>query len=88
MDTSTPQGRMLFQMSGVFAEFERTMIVERVKAGLRRAKAEGTKLGRPRVSAEIEGKIREQLALGLGIHRVAKVVGCGSGTVQRVRASA
>jgi DNA invertase Pin-like site-specific DNA recombinase len=41
MDTSTPQGRMLFQMSGVFAEFERAMIVERVKAGLRRAKAEG-----------------------------------------------
>jgi DNA invertase Pin-like site-specific DNA recombinase len=87
MDSSTPQGRMLFQMSGVFAEFERAMIVERVKAGLRRAKAEGTKLGRPRVSAEIEGQIREQLALGLGIHRVAKVVGCGSGTVQRVRAS-
>jgi outer membrane protein OmpA-like peptidoglycan-associated protein len=78
---------MLFQMSGVFAEFERAMIVERVNAGLRRAKAEGTKLGRPRVSAEIEGKIREQLALGLGIHRVAKLVGCGSGTVQRVRAS-
>jgi DNA invertase Pin-like site-specific DNA recombinase len=41
MDTSTPQGRMLFQMSGVFAQFERAMIVERVKAGLRRAKAEG-----------------------------------------------
>jgi hypothetical protein len=40
------------------------------------------------ISAEVEGQIREQLALGLGIHRVAKVVGCGSGTVQRVRASA
>ena len=53
-----------------------------------RAKAEGTKLGRPRISAEIEGKIREQLALGLGIHRVARLIGVGSGTVQRVRASA
>jgi DNA invertase Pin-like site-specific DNA recombinase len=66
-------------MSGVFPEFERAMIVERVKAGLRRAQAEGTKLGRPRVNAEIEGKMREQLALGLGIHRVAKLVGCGRG---------
>jgi DNA invertase Pin-like site-specific DNA recombinase len=88
VDTSTPAGEALFGMLGVFAQFERAMIVERVKAGLRRAKAEGTTLGRPRVSAEVEGKIREQLALGLGIHRVAKVVGCGSGTVQRVRASA
>ena len=64
MDTSTPQGRLLFQMSGVFlAEFERAMIVEWVKAGPKRARAEGIKLGRPRVSAEIEGKIRDQLAL-------------------------
>lgn len=85
IDTSTPAGRMVYQVSGVFAEFERAMIVERVKAGLRRAKAEGTKLGRPRVGVEIEGTIREQLALGLGIHRVAKLIGCGSGTVQRVR---
>ena len=91
IDTSTPSGEAIFQMCGVFSQFERAMIVERVKAGLRKAKAEGTKsgrpLGRPRISAEIEGKIREQLALGLGIHRVAKLVGCGSGTVQRVRAS-
>ena len=88
VDTSTPAGRALFQMLGVFAEFERAMIVERVKAGLKRAKAEGTTLGRPRISAEVEGKIREQLALGFGIHKVANLVGVGSGTVQRVRATA
>ena len=82
-----PAGRALFQMLGVFAEFERAMIVERVKAGLKRAKAEGTKLGRPRISADVENRIREQLVLGLGIHRVAKLVGCGSGTVQRVKAA-
>jgi DNA invertase Pin-like site-specific DNA recombinase len=63
------------------------MIVERVKAGLKRAKAEGTKLGRSRISADVENRIREQFVLGLGIHRVAKLVGCGSGTVQRVKAA-
>jgi len=48
LDTSTPSGRLLFQMVSVFAEFERSMIVERVNAGLARAKARGVKLGRPK----------------------------------------
>ncbi|MEE9609998.1 MAG: recombinase family protein, partial [Desulfatiglandales bacterium] len=47
VDTSTPAGKALFQMMGVFAEFERAMIRERVKAGLARARAEGKRLGRP-----------------------------------------
>ena len=50
MDTTTPAGKALFQMMGVFAEFERTMIQERVKAGLERAKAQGKRLGRPTMS--------------------------------------
>ena len=50
LDTSTPAGRAMFGMCGVFAEFERSMIQERVKAGLQRARAKGTVLGRPRVS--------------------------------------
>ena len=86
IDTSTPAGRMIYQVSGVFAEFERAMIVERVKAGLKRARAEGIKLGRPRISAEVEGKIRDQLALGIGIRKVARMIPCGTGTVQRVKA--
>src|SRR5262249_19699287 len=49
IDTTTPAGKALFQMMGVFAEFERSMIQERVRAGLRRAKAEGKRLGRPRI---------------------------------------
>src|SRR5215472_6453560 len=53
VDTSTPAGKALFQMLGVFAEFERAMIVERVHAGLRRAKAQGKRLGRPRVGPEV-----------------------------------
>jgi DNA invertase Pin-like site-specific DNA recombinase len=48
LDTTTPAGKALFQMMGVFAEFERSMIQERVRAGLRRAKEEGKRLGRPR----------------------------------------
>jgi DNA invertase Pin-like site-specific DNA recombinase len=86
VDTSTPAGKALFQMLGVFAEFERAMIVERVQAGLRRARAQGKRLGRPRVSASIEKTIRRELATGRGIHAVARAVGVGTGTVQRVKA--
>src|SRR5438132_2978915 len=61
VDTSTPAGRALFQMLGVFAEFERAMIVDRVKAGLRRARAQGKRLGRPCVDLDGERRIRASL---------------------------
>jgi len=86
VDTSTPAGKALFQMLGVFAEFERAMIVERVQAGLRRARAQGKRLGRPRVPEPIEKAIRRELGKGRGIHAVAQAVGVGTGTVQRVKA--
>ena len=54
LDTTTPAGKAMFQMMGVFAEFERAMIAERVRAGLRRAKDEGKRLGRPRIAPELE----------------------------------
>jgi DNA invertase Pin-like site-specific DNA recombinase len=54
LDTTTPAGKAMFQMMGVFAEFERSMIQERVRAGLARAKEEGKRLGRPRIAAELE----------------------------------
>ena len=57
VDTTTPGGKVLIQMMGVFAELERKMIRERVNAGLARAKAQGEKLGRPRISAEVEEAI-------------------------------
>src|SRR5438309_12004200 len=84
VDTSTPAGRALFQMLGVFAEFERAMIVERVKAGLRRATAQGKKLGRPRVEEKLEKAVLRELENGDGIHTVARTVGIGTGTVQRI----
>ena len=84
IDTTTPAGKALFQMLGVFAEFERAMIRERVMAGLARAKAQGKKLGRPKVAAEVEASIRVALASGKGIGATARALGIGTGTVQRV----
>ena len=76
----------LFQMMGVFAEFERSMIVERVKSGLRRAVAQGKKLGRPRVDHD-ERKVLKLLKDGVGIKRTARTVGVGVATVQRIKAA-
>jgi DNA invertase Pin-like site-specific DNA recombinase len=85
IDTTTPAGRAMFGMLGVFAEFERSMIQSRVNAGLARAKAAGVRLGRPKVTAKLEAAIRERLAAGDGIIKAAKAVGVGNGTVQRVK---
>ncbi len=84
LDTTTPSGKAMFQMMGVFAEFERSMISERVKAGLARTKAKGTKLGRPKVSLDTEGQIQELREQGMGILRIGKELGVGTSTVQRV----
>lgn len=84
VDTTTPAGRALFSMLGVFAEFERSIIIERTKAGLERAKAQGKTLGRPKVSAATERRIRELREAGTGINKTAKLVGVGVATVQRV----
>jgi DNA invertase Pin-like site-specific DNA recombinase len=87
LDTGTPAGKAMFQMMGVFAEFERSMIVERVKAGLSRARAQGRRLGRPKIAAKTERAIRSALAEGgKGMLRIAAEHGVGSGTVQRIRA--
>lgn len=86
LDTSTPAGKAMFGMLGVFAEFERSMIQERVRAGLARARAQGKHLGRPKVLPEIEAKIAASLGEGLAIHKTAALHGVGTGTVQRVRA--
>jgi len=87
VDTSTPAGKALFQMMGVFAEFERSIIVERVKSGLRRAVAQGKKLGRPRVDHETERKVLKLLKDGVGIKRTARTIGVGVATVQRIKAA-
>src|SRR5262249_59458240 len=83
IDTTTPMGKLVFQLTGAFAEFERTMIRQRIKAGLKRAVAQGVKLGRPKIDSVTERKVRKQLAAkGVGILKVAKSLGIGTGTVQ------
>ncbi|MGE0119905.1 MAG: recombinase family protein [Dongiaceae bacterium] len=84
LDTSTPSGKAMFQMLGVFAEFERAMIQDRVKAGLARARAQGKRLGRPRIGEPTEEAVRAARATGKGIHRIARDLGIGVGTVQRI----
>jgi DNA invertase Pin-like site-specific DNA recombinase len=88
VDTTTPAGKALFQMMGVFAEFERAMIRERVKSGLERAKAQGKVLGRPTIDSEREAAIRaDLLAAKAGIMKLAAAHGVGVGTVQRIKAA-
>ena len=87
VDTTTPAGRALFQMLGVFAEFERAMIRERVMTGLARARAEGKQLGRRTVEQSHGAKVKAALKLrsrGVGIRRIAREVGLGVGTVIRL----
>jgi DNA invertase Pin-like site-specific DNA recombinase len=88
LDTTTPTGKAMFQMAGVFAELERAMIAERVRAGLRRAKDEGKPLGRPRIAVEIEERIQaalnERKRTGEGVRGIAKRFGVDPSTVQRI----
>jgi DNA invertase Pin-like site-specific DNA recombinase len=87
LDTTTPGGKAMFQMMGVFAEFERSIIQERVRAGLKRAKAEGKMLGRPRIAPELEARILAALkAPGRteGVRKVAARFGISAKTVQRI----
>ena len=103
IDTTTPSGRAMFQMCGVFAEFERSMIVERVNAGLARAKANGVRLGRGNKKdsgrnadetrwgmskAELEKRIQRLYkgGTGMGMVKIGKTLGIGTGLVQRVLA--
>ena len=85
LNTRTPAGKAMFQMMGVFADFERSMIQKRVKAGMARAKAQGARFRRPGIGAEKEKTIKELLKQGVGLISVAKQVGCGVSAVQRVQ---
>lgn len=90
LDTSTPSGRAMFQMMGVFAEFERAMIRERVLAGLARAKDQATSLGRPRLENSDPSKvaaIKEALEAKKGARRIARELKVGVGTVLRLKAA-
>jgi DNA invertase Pin-like site-specific DNA recombinase len=82
LDTSTPAGKLVFTVLGAVAELERSLIVERVKAGLRNARAKGKKLGRPRVYPDPH-RIAALRAEGLSWAKIASRLGVGEGTVYR-----
>jgi len=87
LDTTTPAVKALFQMMGVFAEFERSMIQERVRAGLRRAKDEGKRLGRPPIAPDLERRILAALrepGRTQGVRKMAERFGVDPSTVQRI----
>jgi DNA invertase Pin-like site-specific DNA recombinase len=87
LDTSTPMGKAMFQLCGVFAELERSIIQERVRAGLERARAKGKTLGRPRTEPKVEAKIRKLAGQGMGKGKIARTLGIGVSVTQRVLAA-
>lgn len=82
MDTSTPAGKMVFTVLGAVAELERSLIVERVRAGLRNARAKGKRLGRPRMILDAR-RIGELRARGVSWRRIARQMECSARTARR-----
>jgi DNA invertase Pin-like site-specific DNA recombinase len=87
VDTSTPSGRMLFQMLAVFAEFERALVVSRVKASHARCRANNIRIGRPPMPVSRVEKVQKALKDGQSIRAVAAATGVSTATVQRVKRS-
>lgn len=87
LDTATPMGKMVFVVVAAVAELERSLITERVRAGIARARAKGKKLGRPEGSKINVAKVMECRSRGMSIRRIAKALGIGVGSVQRALAS-
>jgi DNA invertase Pin-like site-specific DNA recombinase len=87
LDTSTPSGRALFQMLGVFAEFEAAMIRERTRAGLVRARAQGKRLGRPPITRTVSAAVLRSLAAGVSVRKAARLHRVGISTVQRIKST-
>lgn len=85
LDTTTPAGKLMFQITGAFAEFERSMIRSRVNAGLARAVAQGKTLGRPRLDdPKLLAKIRKLRKQNVGILKIGRQLGIGTSVVQRI----
>jgi DNA invertase Pin-like site-specific DNA recombinase len=87
LDTTTPAGKALFQMMGVFAEFERSIIAERVRSGIKRVRSEGKRWGRPPIAPALEIRIRETLnkpGRTEGVRKIAARFGVDPSTVQRI----
>lgn len=85
LDTSTPAGRMLFSMLGVFGEFERAMIRDRVLAGLERARRSNKRLGRPPMAPFRIDQIKQALAEGRGVRETARKLKVSAAKVSEIK---
>lgn len=83
IDTSTPAGKVLFTVISAFAEFERDLIRERVRAGLDRARAEGTRLGRPGITPVAKKEIRKMRRSGMSVRMIAEKTGLSVGVISK-----
>jgi DNA invertase Pin-like site-specific DNA recombinase len=83
IDTTTPAGKAMFGMCGIFAEFERSIIQQRVKAGLDRAKSKGVRLGRPPISQKAKDEIMGMRATGMSMNKIAQEIGVSKSVVVR-----
>jgi len=86
LDLSTPSGRLMFQIIGAMAEFERALIQERVRAGIRNARAKGRRLGRPRVIVDAS-RVASLRARGDSWSQIQAELGVSKGTAQRAFAA-
>ena len=84
IDTTTPMGRLFFHVIGSFAEFERDVIVERVKAGLANARAKGKKLGRPVKDPEAADRVAALRANGMSLRAIAAAEGMSASSVRKI----
>ena len=80
IDTTTPQGEMIFTVMASLAQFESALISERVKAGMARAKAQGKRVSRAPIPAEVQTRLGELYTQGLSIHQMSRQLGIGYGT--------
>jgi DNA invertase Pin-like site-specific DNA recombinase len=83
LDTTTPTGKLVFQIIGAVAEFEKDIIRERVRAGLENARQQGKRLGRPSVNSDILAKATMLRKQGLSFRRIERQLGLGEGTVRK-----
>ena len=85
INTATPAGRMTFSIFGALGEYERSLIIERIRSGIARAKADGVRFGRPRIYDDaVRAQVIELRAKGMRMRDIARELGVGFGTVWRV----
>jgi DNA invertase Pin-like site-specific DNA recombinase len=85
IDTTTPTGELIFHVMASLAQFESSLISQRVKAGMARAKAQGKHIARPPIAKELQAKIIELQRQGVSMNKISKTLGIAYGTVYNYR---